>query len=136
MKKMFRFVALFVSIAVLASAAAFYLRRNEISGAGDTNPEQIAGMLLAVEKGCNACHSFDGSAGIGPSWKGTYGTLRLMTDGSQRVADDAYIRESMLAPAAAVVADFQNIMVPAELSEAEIAQLILLIRNLGTSAPE
>src|SRR5687768_6977706 len=102
MKTMSRLVALFLLIAALASAVAFYLRRAELSAVDNTNPAQIPGMLLAVEKGCNACHSFDGSAGIGPTWKGTYGTLRTMTDGAQRVADDAYIRESMLAPAAEV----------------------------------
>jgi cytochrome c oxidase subunit 2 len=136
MKRMFRLVVLFLMIAVLASAVVFYLRRDRTTAVGNTDLEQTSGMLLAVEKGCNACHSLDGSAGIGPTWKGTYGTLRIMTDGSQRLADEAYIRESILEPAAEVVEGFQNIMLPAELSEAEISQLILLIRELGTSAAE
>jgi hypothetical protein len=42
----------------------------------------------------------------------------------------------MLEPAAKVVNGFQNIMLPAELSEAEITRLTLLIKELGTSAPE
>ena len=126
-------VVLSVLTSVLAAGAVFYLRDGAGSAAG---PMNLPGAGLAAEKGCTACHTLDGTAGIGPTWKGTYGTLRTMTNGSQRVADEAYLRESMLTPAAAVVTGFENIMLPAELSEAETAQLILLIRELGPSASE
>ena len=92
-------------------------------------------MALAAEKGCTVCHSIDGKAGLGPSWKGVYGTRRTMADGMQRVADEAYFRQSMLDPGSEVVMDFQNIMLPADLSEAEISQLLVLLRELGTSDP-
>lgn len=137
MKNLVQSIGLFLLVAGLASGLAFYLQRSENnSKVHDGNPQKSPGMLLAMEKGCVACHSFDGSAGIGPTWKEIYGMPRVMTDGSRRVADEAYLRKSMLDPAAEVVTGFENIMIPPELSEAEITQLILLIRELANADPE
>lgn len=104
-------------------------------GAVATDPMQAA-KALAQERGCAACHSFDGTAGIGPSWKGSYGNMRSFQDGTALVADEAYLRESMLQPAARVVAGFQNVMVPVQLSEQDIITFINLMRELTLSMPQ
>jgi cytochrome c551/c552 len=126
----------FVVLAMLASIAAaggfYYLDRSKNIASSASQVANTPGMTLAVEKGCNACHSFDGSAGIGPSWKGAYGTLRMLNDGSQIIADEVYIRRSIHEPAAEVVEGFDNIMVAPELSDAELNQLLQLIKELGT----
>lgn len=93
-------------------------------------------MALAIEKGCIACHSLDGTAGIGPTWQGTYGTLRTLSDGSQVTADENYLGRSIREPAAQVVKGYENIMIAPELSDAELGQLLLLIRELGTAGSE
>lgn len=136
MKKAFKSVGLFLLVAGLASAMAFHLQRNQKISSANDDANINPGMALAIEKGCDACHSFDGNAGIGPTWSGIYGSPRVMADGSRRIADDAYLRESMLEPAAEVVEGFQNIMIPPELSEAEITQLITLIRELSDASPQ
>ncbi|MES2624752.1 MAG: hypothetical protein V4628_05710 [Pseudomonadota bacterium] len=135
MNKLFHPFSLFLLSSVIVAGVVMYWQHSENSAAGESGRAQSPAMQLAVEKGCNACHSFDGSTGIGPTWKGTYGTLRIMTDGSQHLADDAYLRKSMLEPAAEVVTGFENIMLPPELTETEITQLMLLIRELGTTGP-
>lgn len=48
--------------------------------------------------GCSACHSIDGSDMIGPTWKGLYGKLREFSDGTSTIADENYIRESIIYP--------------------------------------
>ncbi len=93
-----------------------------------------AAFYLAESKGCTACHSLDGSVGIGPSWKGSFGSTRTFVDGSTLQVDEAYLRESMLQPAVRVVAGYQNLMVAPQLSEQEVVALVELIRQLGSGA--
>ncbi len=89
-----------------------------------------AAIYLAESKGCTACHSLDGSIGIGPSWEGSYGSTRTFADGSMLQVDEAYLRESILQPGARVVAGYQNVMVAPALSEHELASLVELIRRM------
>jgi cytochrome c oxidase subunit 2 len=128
-------MVLLVLTSVFVGGAGFYLQKRDSAIELDLTTAGASGMALAAQKGCTVCHSVDGKAGVGPSWKSAYGTLRSMTDGTQRVADDAYFRQSMLDPASEVVMDFQNVMLPAELSEAEISQLLVLLRELGAPDP-
>jgi cytochrome c551/c552 len=100
-------------------------------------PPEVAQAVAMVEaKGCPACHSRDGTAGIGPSWQGTWGSVRRFGDGSSAVFDDAYLRQSVTDPAAKVVEGFQNLMLPVALSEAEFQQLEVLLRYLAHSASQ
>ncbi len=136
MKKLPLLILLLVFTSVLVSGVLLYLHRSADSAVHEADSLPAPGVALAAEKGCTACHSLDGTAGIGPSWKGTYGSPRVMTDGSERLADDAYLRKSMLEPAAEVVTGFANVMIAPELSEAEIAQLLQLFRQLGSPSSE
>ena len=92
------------------------------------------GAKLAKEKGCLGCHSLDGSRGVGPSFKGLYGArVRVTRAGkpSEVLADDAYLRESILTPSAAVVEGFQPVMpVSDDLSPAEVGALVQYIKGL------
>lgn len=58
------------------------------------------GAKLYERKGCNACHTIDGSARVGPSWKGIWGTDVTLSDGTTRTVDADYVRESILHPQA------------------------------------
>ncbi len=62
-----------------------------------------AGKLLAQRRGCNQCHSTDGTAGTGPSFKDLFGEQVKLADGSSVTADENYIRESILDPTKKVV---------------------------------
>lgn len=64
------------------------------------------GEILMHRNGCLQCHSVDGSSKIGPSLKGVFGSVRIFRDGSTRVADEAYLRESILDPNARIVDGF------------------------------
>jgi photosynthetic reaction center cytochrome c subunit len=87
------------------------------------------GKGLWASKGCLACHTLDGSTGVGPSWLGLYGRTSKFADG-QALADDAYIAESIRAPQAKVVAGYPPVMPPFALSDAEVADLIAFIKTL------
>lgn len=68
------------------------------------------GALLLKQKGCATCHSVDGSTGTCPTLKGVFGHEVLMTDGKRVLADENYIRESILDPRAKVVNGYQPVM--------------------------
>ena len=54
------------------------------------------GKQLYVKKGCNACHTVDGTPKIGPTWKvpGEWGTTITLEEGPVKM-DENYIRESI-----------------------------------------
>lgn len=60
---------------------------------------------------CSGCHSIDGSIINGPSWENLYGSIGTFDDGTEYVADDEYIRNSILHPNDNIVEGFQpNVM--------------------------
>ncbi len=91
------------------------------------------GEQLAKEKGCLACHSLDGTRGVGPTFKGLAGSrVTVLKDGVTRTvtADDAYLRESIRMPAAEVVEGFQPIMPTfPELQDDQVAALVEFIKG-------
>src|SRR5437762_6657119 len=56
------------------------------------------GQQLATQFTCVACHTADGSAGAGPTWKGLFGSQVPLDNGQTVPGDEAYIRESILQP--------------------------------------
>lgn len=78
------------------------------------------GRYLYRAKGCIACHSLDGTANTGPSWKGLYGRETVFTDGSRHTPEQMadveffsnYVRESVYDPKAKLVAPYGPNMNP------------------------
>ena len=93
------------------------------------------GQALYQSKGCVACHSVDGSARVGPTWKGLYGKQETMKDGSTALVDEAYLRSFIRDPQARGVKGFQPIMPKIALSDEELAALVSYIQSLGGPAP-
>ncbi len=91
------------------------------------------GLTVHKEKGCDACHSLDGTAGEGPSWVDVFGAERQFTDGSTRVADEEYIRESILNPAKHIVAGYQNVMptFQGQIKDPEILGVIEYMKSIS-----
>lgn len=52
-----------------------------------TSPVDL-GKGLYSQKGCNACHSIDGTRIVGPTWLDLYGLKIKLTDGTVVDADD------------------------------------------------
>jgi cytochrome c oxidase subunit 2 len=93
----------------------------------------ILGDRLFRERGCRACHSTDGTPGVGPTFKGLFGkTVTVLTNGKERtmVADETYLKRSILEPGADVVKGFPPIMPPQKLTEEEIQSLSEYIKGL------
>ena len=92
----------------------------------------VNGEKIFNAMACITCHSTDGSNSHGPSLKAVAGSLRPIVGTKEKVlADDAYLRESILSPNSKVVQGFPpNYMPPFKLKENELKSLVLYIKTL------
>jgi cytochrome c oxidase subunit 2 len=114
-----------------AEFAAWLVQTEEIAEHHGLKPD---GARLAKEKGCLACHSLDGSSGVGPTFKGLYQKQAIVLQNGRKLTitvDDAYLRESIRFPNAKIVEGFQPIM-PAinDLKDDEIEALVEFIEGV------
>ena len=104
-------------------------------------PSAAEGARLAQMFACVACHGSDHNPAVaraGPPWQGLHGSRRkVFVGGKAREVeiDDAYLRESILEPAAKLAAGFEKgeyamASYAGVLTDAQIESLILHIRTL------
>jgi len=91
------------------------------------------GRQMVEKYGCNACHSQDGSASLGPGWKGLYGRTEQLADGTSVQVDEAYLKAAILDPKARRVQGYPPVMVAYTLNDDELGALVALIKSLGTA---
>ena len=96
-----------------------------------------AGGRLFSDLACNTCHRPD-TQGRGPNLQDVFGKTQVLQDGSTVVADEAYIRESILNPRAKVVAGFQPIMptFQGQVNEEGVLELVEYVKSLTKSSPD
>ena len=81
---------------------------------------------------CVACHSVDGvTSRPAPNWAGLWRRERSFVDGTTAVADENYIRQSILQPQSQVVAGYASVnMPPFRFSDRQLDAIIAYIRSL------
>lgn len=81
---------------------------------------------------CTACHNITSDRKVGPGLAGVFGHEVEIEGGSPVVADENYIRESILNPAAQIVKGYPNAMTPfqGQLTEQELLGLVEYIKSL------
>jgi cytochrome c oxidase subunit 2 len=91
-----------------------------------------AGEVLYKRQGCAGCHSSDGTAKAGPSFKGIYGATHQFVNAPPTTVDDNYIRESILNPMAKIRSGYQGVMptYKGRLKDEEITAIIEYIKTL------
>ena len=91
----------------------------------------LEGRKVFLRYRCISCHSATENARA-PVLEGLYRRQVHLTTGQTVVADDAYIRRSILEPGAQIVAGWENIMPTfrGQVSEEEIFALIAYFRSL------
>ncbi len=109
------------------------------SGGGGGRQGTLAdqGQDMFEQHGCSQCHLLD-QQGRGPNLRGLYNKPVLLADGRTIIADDAYIRESILDPNAKIVDNFKPDIMPVfkgQITEEGIVQLIAFIKSLSPSTP-
>jgi cytochrome c oxidase subunit 2 len=92
-----------------------------------------AGKALIDSMGCRSCHQ-EGTLQRAPLLEGLYGRKVQLTDGREVMADENYLRESILQPAAKIVAGYQPIMpsYQGRVAEEELIQIIAYLKAAGS----
>jgi cytochrome c oxidase subunit 2 len=103
-----------------------------LSGGAVAGSLANTGQGIFQSLGCSTCHRFD-TQGRGPNLIGVFGKPVLLEDGRTVIADENYIRESILSPAAKVVSGFKPIMPTFQgiVSEEQLNALVAYIKSLN-----
>jgi len=90
------------------------------------------GETLFQQLGCPTCHRSD-MQGRGPNLAGVFGNPVQLEDGRKVIADENYIRESILSPNAKIVSGFKPIMPTFQglVSEDQLTALVAYIKSLS-----
>lgn len=95
------------------------------------------GLVLLKETLCLSCHSQDGSKLVGPSFKGLFGSEKTVIENGETktvIADEAYIKKSIIAPDEQLVEGYARGLMKSyenELTEEQIDQMIEYLKNMG-----
>jgi len=103
--------------------------------------ESTSGMSLAqngerlfASMGCNACHNGSATA-RGPNLANVYGSKLQLTNGSQVLVNDAYLRDAILNPSEHITAGYAPIMptYQGQISEDGLINLVEFIKTLHSN---
>ena len=122
-------------ISLLSIGTAFIIDLNDDARQVELGSElAMQGQAVSTENGCVACHTVDGSPGVGPTWRGMWGREELLTNGRKVIVDEEYFRRSLNDPKRQVVQGYPDVMLHYFLSEEEIQALIAFAQSLSPEA--
>jgi len=102
-----------------------------LSGGAAEGSLASAGAKLFQDLACNTCHRPD-AQGRGPVLEGLFGKTVTLQNGVTLTVDEAYVRESILQPAAKIASGFQPIMPTFQglVTEEQLLELIEYVKSL------
>jgi cytochrome c oxidase subunit 2 len=108
-----------------------------LSGTAGGGSMASKGATLFEQLGCITCHRGDVGA-RGPQLAGLFNRAVRLQNGETVIADETYLRESILNPQAKIVAGFQPIMPTFKglVSEEGVMELIAYIKEQGATGGE
>jgi cytochrome c oxidase subunit II len=106
-----------------------------LAGGRTTGTAVENGERLFTQLACITCHKTD-TSGRGPVLAGVFGSSVQLMDGRKIVADENYLRESIMNPQAKIVLGYQPIMPTFQgtVSEEKLLQLSAYIKTLKAPA--
>ncbi len=122
---------MFVVLVALGAAAMACGSPTASADPSAPSAPEASGEDLFHSLGCSECHS--GVSGIAPSLDGVFGSDVSLESGEVIVADEAYLRESILSPQAEIVRGYPPIMpnFAGRISEEELSALVEYLRSLA-----
>jgi cytochrome c oxidase subunit II len=108
-----------------------------LSSQATDDPMNVSGERHFQQRGCGTCHQSTSTA-KGPALQGLFGSRVKLESGETVLADDGYMRESILNPNAKIVAGYRPIMptYQGQLSEEALHQIIAYLKTLGRAAED
>lgn len=108
-----------------------WLKTGSVTAAVSNETPEVAGARLFQEQRCNTCHMTDGL--MAPLLAGVFGSQVTLQGGESVLADENYLRESIVTPQAKIVDGYQPNMptFQGQVSEDALLQLIAYIKSLS-----
>ena len=91
------------------------------------------GRDVYSQRACVGCHTTDGSNNVGPTFKGYWGSKRVLTDGPAVMAEEEYFRESLDEPDKKIVKGYMKGTMPkykGMIKEREYKALVSFLKTL------
>ena len=91
-----------------------------------------SGELLFTSLGCATCHH-ERKGAQGPYLAGVFGTMQPLDSGEEVLADEDYVRNSILNPQGQVVEGYGKVMPSFKgmVTEVQISHLIAYVKSIG-----
>src|SRR6202051_4601181 len=108
-----------------------------LSGGNTGGSMAEQGEKVFEQYGCVTCHVTD-RQGRCPSLRNVFGKPVVLDDGRTVLADEAYVRESILNPNAKIVKGYQRDIMPVfegQIGEDGLLQLIAYVKSLSAPTP-
>lgn len=105
---------------------------------GTSTDLAAAGQAVFIRYGCAGCHQAGLSGGGGtvraPSLNGLFGSPVPLADGTTVTADEKYIHDSILYPAAQIVASYDPVMpsFKSVIAEEDLVRVVAYIKSLSS----
>ncbi len=114
-----------------------WLATSSGSPAAGVSPEKY-GESLYKSKGCVSCHTIDGTASVGPTFKSLFGTKVTLEGDRVMTVDENYIRTCILEPEKIRVKGFPPVMPTFQgtLNNNDIDAIIAFIKSMSEEAGE
>ncbi|MBF0520309.1 MAG: cytochrome c oxidase subunit II [Nitrospirae bacterium] len=106
-----------------------WVKQNTSEAAASLPPEE-QGKKLFESLGCIGCHSVTGDKSIGPTVKGLFGNKTALTDGTEVVVDEAFIKEKVKNPKEKVAKDYQLMMQPNNVMDTDLNAIVAYVKTL------
>lgn len=123
-------------VAVLALTACGTTTSDDTREEAPTTTLELPGREVYLRNNyCVGCHTTLGGSATGPTFLGLWGSEVNLESGEKVIADDAYLRMSIVDPNAQIVAGYEPDMMPdffgERLTEEDINNVIEYIKSLS-----
>jgi mono/diheme cytochrome c family protein len=122
------------AVLILAGLLVSLLLKPAAAAAATTDPAAASGRQVFDSLGCAVCHMQAGGQ-IAPALDGLHGSIQILADGSKVLADDAYLRRSILEPQTQIVKGYAPAMpsYAGRISDPQLEDLLAYLRSIGTA---
>jgi cytochrome c oxidase subunit 2 len=96
-------------------------------------PPAEQGKQLYTQRGCNACHSIDGSRVVGPTFKGIFGRKETFEDDKEYTVDENYIHQCITEPQTIKIKGYPAGVMPSfkgVVSDEDVSAIIAFMKTL------
>jgi len=107
------------------------LTRPPVKASAELSAEAKAGRSLFTSLACATCHVAQAPT-LAPRLEGVFGTPQKLADGTEVIADEAYLKESILQPHAKILHGYQPVMTPYQgaINDQQLDQLVAYLKAL------